>query len=561
MLDIFLWLAFSPPTSIAAVISLQLAHGLARPVLDRQRDQRVPARAAARERGVFEGASFAICTLPSHPSAAASSSRPSAFTFPCRPSDSFPAVLIHPLPFFLPVVISARSVATHTLRLHTRHILPLPSLLFPLLFFVPFSTPRSLLHSFCLTNAHPRHASPPSRRRRILLRETRAMLKHDWMLCVYAVLLMSGASCFFFVGGRPPWERRSRNGSRIPIVCHGFVVLLPSFSSPHPLPHPRPPSPSLPLGAIAGGAFTGWLPQFLGWCITIVCVFFSCEQFGGACVVWAGWVELDERVGRAMRYALRASVFTCLTAVFIPIWILPTSFSALAAGAFCIQFGVGSPSISLSAFRATFPGVTYQLGNLVSSASAQTEATNALAARLLAAMHTFATCTPSRPAHRRAHAGDAHGLYLRCAPHARVLSWSTPPACTDDIRAPLLVGDHLQVPGRVDGKPGTVPDYAKVQGNFFGVGAHSWCSLRPLGQTPKTVHTDDALRRNHGSHFEKHRAMFDEGSGADDTYIDNEGGARPELGNQTVKAASTEKTETAEKTIENQGAVPIDNSN
>ena len=28
------------------------------------------------------------------------------------------------------------------------------------------------------------------------------------------------------------------------------------------------------------------------------------------------------------------------TIAFIPLWILPTSFSALSAGAFCIQFGV-----------------------------------------------------------------------------------------------------------------------------------------------------------------------------------------------------------------------------
>ena len=34
------------------------------------------------------------------------------------------------------------------------------------------------------------------------------------------------------------------------------------------------------------------------------------------------------------------SIFVCLIAAFIPLWILPSSFGALAAGAFCIQFGV-----------------------------------------------------------------------------------------------------------------------------------------------------------------------------------------------------------------------------
>jgi hypothetical protein len=45
------------------------------------------------------------------------------------------------------------------------------------------------------------------------------------------------------------------------------------------------------------------------------------------------------------------SIFVLLIAVFIPLWILPNTFSGLAAGAFCIQFGVqgawGVVSISL----------------------------------------------------------------------------------------------------------------------------------------------------------------------------------------------------------------------
>ncbi|KAK7451729.1 hypothetical protein VKT23_012408 [Stygiomarasmius scandens] len=73
-----------------------------------------------------------------------------------------------------------------------------------------------------------------------------------------------------------------------------------------------------------------------------------------------------------------------VVAAFIPLWILPSDFPGLAAGAFCIQFDVqgawGVIPIQLAemsppAFRATFPGVAYQLGNMVSSASAQIEAT------------------------------------------------------------------------------------------------------------------------------------------------------------------------------------------
>jgi MFS transporter, SHS family, lactate transporter len=62
-----------------------------------------------------------------------------------------------------------------------------------------------------------------------------------------------------------------------------------------------------------------------------------------------------------------------LAGVFIPLWILPSSFKGLAAGAFCVQFGVqgawGVIPIQLAemsppGFRATFPGVAYQLGNV-----------------------------------------------------------------------------------------------------------------------------------------------------------------------------------------------------
>ncbi|KAJ7148214.1 hypothetical protein C8R46DRAFT_1199159 [Mycena filopes] len=66
------------------------------------------------------------------------------------------------------------------------------------------------------------------------------------------------------------------------------------------------------------------------------------------------------------------------------VWIVLDSFSGLAAGAFRMQFGVqgawGDIPIHLTemappAFRATFPVVAYQLGNTVSSGSAEIEAT------------------------------------------------------------------------------------------------------------------------------------------------------------------------------------------
>ncbi|KAF8889876.1 carboxylic acid transporter protein [Infundibulicybe gibba] len=94
-----------------------------------------------------------------------------------------------------------------------------------------------------------------------------------------------------------------------------------------------------PSGAFIGGAIAGYVSQYIGRRLTII-------------------------------------IFALLIGAFIPLWILPTSFSALIAGAFCIQFGVqgawGVIPIQLAemsppAFRATFPGVAYQIGNMVSS--------------------------------------------------------------------------------------------------------------------------------------------------------------------------------------------------
>ena len=71
------------------------------------------------------------------------------------------------------------------------------------------------------------------------------------------------------------------------------------------------------------------------------------------------------------------------TGAFIPLWILPDTFGKLSAGAFFVQFGVqgawGVVPILLSevsppAYRASFGGIAYQLGNMISAAAAQIEA-------------------------------------------------------------------------------------------------------------------------------------------------------------------------------------------
>jgi len=236
---------------------------------------------------------------------------------------------------------------------------------------------------------------------KVFLHETKEMLKTHWLLCIYAVLLMTGFN-FLSHGSQdlyPTYLTTSKgfteNNATIATIIGN-------------------------CGAIAGGAVAGWVSQYIGRRLTIV-------------------------------------IFVLLIGAFIPLWILPTGFSALAAGAFCIQFGVqgawGVIPIQLAemsppAFRATFPGVAYQLGNMVSSASAQIEATG---------------------------------------------------------------GDNLKT--HLAGNPNPVPDYATVQGILIGVVSAFVLVITIIGP------------ENHGSHFEKHKAAFEEGAARDDALIEGEDSA------------------------------------
>ncbi|KAL4073176.1 major facilitator superfamily domain-containing protein [Scleroderma yunnanense] len=162
---------------------------------------------------------------------------------------------------------------------------------------------------------------------KIFIKETKAMLKTHWKLCIYAVLLMTGFN-FLSHGSQdlyPTYLETSKGFS-----SHSATIATMIGNS----------------GAITGGAIAGWASQYIGRRLTIV-------------------------------------IAILVVGAFIPLWILPTSFSGLAAGAFCVQFGVqgawGVVPIQLAemsppAFRATFPGVAYQLGNMISAASAQIEA-------------------------------------------------------------------------------------------------------------------------------------------------------------------------------------------
>ncbi|KAG2147429.1 carboxylic acid transporter protein [Suillus bovinus] len=145
------------------------------------------------------------------------------------------------------------------------------------------------------------------------LKKTKEMLRLHWLLCIYGDLY-------------PTYLQVTKG-----FTAHNATVAT-IISN---------------CGAIIGGAIGGWTSQYIGRRLTIV-------------------------------------LSVLLVGVFIPLWVLPSTFSALSAGAFCVQVGVqgawGVIPIQLAemsppAFRATFPGVVYQLGNMISAASAQIEAT------------------------------------------------------------------------------------------------------------------------------------------------------------------------------------------
>ncbi|TDL17206.1 MFS general substrate transporter [Rickenella mellea] len=233
---------------------------------------------------------------------------------------------------------------------------------------------------------------------KVFIRETKVMLKRHWLLCIYAVLLMTG---FNFLS----------HGSQD--LYPTYLQVTKGFTS-----HAATVATIIGnCGAVAGGVFAGWISQYIGRRLTIIIM-----------ILW----------------------LIC----FIPLWILPSKFGPLSAGAFWLQFGVQGAwgvipillaEMSPPAFRATFPGVTYQLGNMVSSASAQIEAT---------------------------------------------------------------AGNHLKTTVVVNGQTKVVNDYAKVQGILIGVVAAYILVFTIIGP------------ENHGAHFEKHKAAFEEGGGDDDAFID-----------------------------------------
>lgn len=162
---------------------------------------------------------------------------------------------------------------------------------------------------------------------RAFLREVVNMLKTNWLRCIWAICMMTGFN-FLSHGSQdlyPTYLQKTKgfssaDASKATIISN--------------------------VGAIVGGTIAGYGSQYLG-------------------------------------RRLAIAIVLVYTACWIPLWILPDSFGGLSAGGFFIQSGVQGAwgivpvylgEISPPAFRASFAGLSYQLGNMASSGAAEIEA-------------------------------------------------------------------------------------------------------------------------------------------------------------------------------------------
>lgn len=155
-------------------------------------------------------------------------------------------------------------------------------------------------------------------------RETKMMLAQEWKLCIYCIFLMTWFN-FYSHTSQDSYttfmltqkELNNAGASRASII--------------------------MKVGACVGGTILGYVSQWFGRRRTII-------------------------------------VAALMSAFLIPAWILPEEEGGLSASGFFLQFFVQGAwgvipihlnELSPPAFRSSFPGITYQLGNMISSPSAQ----------------------------------------------------------------------------------------------------------------------------------------------------------------------------------------------
>ncbi|KAF4460200.1 major facilitator superfamily transporter [Fusarium albosuccineum] len=155
-------------------------------------------------------------------------------------------------------------------------------------------------------------------------RDCKKMLRQEWKMCVYCIILMTWFNYYshtsqdsyttFMIEQK---ELDNSGASRASIL--------------------------MKAGACVGGTIIGYVSQFVG-----------------------------------RRRAIIGSAL--MSGLLIPAWIIPEGERSLSASGFFMQFFVQGAwgvipihlnELSPTAFRSSFPGVTYQIGNMISSPSAQ----------------------------------------------------------------------------------------------------------------------------------------------------------------------------------------------
>lgn len=155
-------------------------------------------------------------------------------------------------------------------------------------------------------------------------KETKRMLGQEWKMCVYCVILMTWFN-FYSHTSQDSYTTFMRQAKGLDNTAASIASIW------------------MKVGACVGGCIIGYLSQFFG----------------------------------RRRMMIFAAV---MSAFMIPGWILPSGEHALSATGFLIQFFVQGAwgvipihlnELSPPAYRSSFPGITYQVGNMISSPSAQ----------------------------------------------------------------------------------------------------------------------------------------------------------------------------------------------
>ncbi|KAI1499023.1 major facilitator superfamily domain-containing protein [Biscogniauxia marginata] len=154
--------------------------------------------------------------------------------------------------------------------------------------------------------------------------ETKTMLAKEWRMCVYCIILMTWFN-YYSHTSQDSYTTFMIEAKELPNDGATRASII------------------MKTGACVGGTIVGYLSQFIG----------------------------------RRRAIVGAALISCC---LIPAWILPNTEGGLSASGFMMQFFVQGAwgvipihltELSPEAFRSSFTGITYQLGNMISSPSAQ----------------------------------------------------------------------------------------------------------------------------------------------------------------------------------------------